>query len=57
MPSDEKCRDFPVCRVPNIRGGVLSGRTTDLFEIYVANNPTGPMTDWARSFLTNKTAS
>lgn len=46
-----KTTNFPACRVPKIRGGVLQHRSIELFEIYVAKHPSGPMTDWARSFL------
>jgi tRNA(adenine34) deaminase len=46
-----KTEAFPSYRVPNIRGGVLQERTLELFKIYVDRFPTGPMTDWARSFL------
>jgi tRNA(adenine34) deaminase len=46
---------FPAYCVPNIRGGVLQQRTLELFEIYVGRHPTGPMTDWARSFLEHRT--
>lgn len=43
--------DFPAYRVPKITGGILRGESIALFHEYVARNPVGPLSDWARTLV------
>jgi tRNA(adenine34) deaminase len=43
--------DFPSYRVPKITGGILCDESAELFAAYVARNPPGPLSDWARSVI------
>jgi len=44
-----KEEDFPGYRVPTIQGGVLREESAALFAEYVARNPSGRFTPWAKA--------
>jgi tRNA(adenine34) deaminase len=43
--------DFPAYRVPTITGGILREESGALFLEYTVRNPTGPLSDWARTLI------
>jgi tRNA(adenine34) deaminase len=46
-----KEEDLPNYQIPTITSGILRKESIQLFELYVARRPPGPMRDWAESLI------